>query len=63
MRPLGGLNDGLFSASYHSGTASAVNKPAIVPKPKGNASDANSLKICDLFIKNSFKINFILFYF
>ena len=41
----GGLNDGLFSLAYHPGTASAVNKPAIAPKPKGNASDDNCLKI------------------
>jgi len=54
---LGGLNEGLFRVSYHSGTASAVNKPAIAPKPKGNAIDANNFKKkCDLFIISSYLV-------
>jgi hypothetical protein len=48
---LGGLNDGWFSVLYHPGIASAVNIPAIAPKLKGNAIDANSLRIWDIFIK------------
>lgn len=47
---MGGLNDGLFSVAYHSGTACAVNKPAMVPEASGNARDTSSLGICDLVI-------------
>jgi len=51
---LGGLKDGLFSVAYHPGTAPAVNKPAIAPKPRGNAIDTNSLRIWDIFMPKSF---------
>jgi hypothetical protein len=48
-----GLNEAMFSVAKHSGTASAVNKPAIAHSATGNISDIIRLKICDLFISNS----------